>query len=51
MGVENEAVIKSHDKLGYAEEAVCYCGKQLIEDQQQPRVFAPIKQSIFAPIG
>ena len=30
---ENEAVIKFYDKLGYAEETVCYCGKRLIEDQ------------------
>ena len=33
MGRENGAVIKSYDKLGYAEETVCYCGKRLIEDQ------------------
>ena len=31
---ENEAVIKFCDKLGYAEETVCYCGKRLIEDQK-----------------
>jgi hypothetical protein len=30
---ENEAVIKFFDKLGYAEETVCYSGKRLIEDQ------------------
>ena len=30
---ENEAVIKFYDKLGYAEETVCCCGKRLIEDQ------------------
>jgi hypothetical protein len=47
----NEAVIKFYDKLGYAEVTVCYCGKRLIEDQQQLRVFVPIKQSIFALIG
>jgi ribosomal protein S18 acetylase RimI-like enzyme len=29
---ENEAVIKFHDKLGYAEETVYYCGERLIED-------------------
>ena len=30
---ENEAVIKFCDKLGYAEETVCNCGKRLIKDQ------------------
>ncbi|MDB4852525.1 GNAT family N-acetyltransferase [Alphaproteobacteria bacterium] len=39
---ENEAVIKFYDKLGYAEETVYNSGKWLIEDQQQPRIFAPI---------
>ena len=29
---ENEAVSKFYDKLGYAEETVCCCGKRLIED-------------------